>query len=236
MMPNSLKGESYRNSMLSLARNVLKGTDKRLEKYFEGDPKVNVIAHSLKRMINDCRKEELYPEVVADRERAPLIAARETEWTMVDFEDVVMQNKSRRRFPELERCRFRHKAGLYGVDRYHVKRKVRKQACRELLKAIRRTAISKYGESTDESILLVIYAGGNCEGNTYDRLDSCGKAYRKAEILASTELCALHGHPVSKFHSKIKQLCRWRRGNHMHLLRKSLKVVAKPLRAQKAKK
>jgi len=131
----------------------------------------------------------------------------------------------RMRFPDLERCRFRHKPSLYGKDRFHVKRHVRKPACRDLVKAIRRTAISRYGKS---KILLVILAGGNVEGNTYDRLDCFGKAWRKAEVIASTELCALHGHPASAFSSKMEDLCSLRRGSHRRLLRMPIRTTAKP--------
>lgn len=224
MMPGSLRGDLYHNSILSLAKRVMSGNDKKLQKYFEGDPEVNVIAFSCAWMINDCRKGEQYPQVVEDRRRSPLIAKHTTEYTMVDFEDVVQQRKNRARFPDLERCRFRHKPSLYGKDRYHVKSHVRKPACRDLVKAIRRTAIARYGKS---KVLLVILAGGNVEGNTYDRLDCFGKAWRKAEVLASTELCALHGHPASAFSSKMEDLCKLRRGNHGRLLKMPIRTIAK---------
>lgn len=225
MMPGSLQGELYHNSILSLAKGIMAGKDKKLQKYFEGDPEVNVIAFSCAGMINDCRKGEQYPQVVEDRGRSPLIVKHTTEYTMVDFEDVVQQRKNRTRFPDLELCRFRYAPSLYGKDRYHVKRRVRKPACRDLVKAIRRTAISRFGKS---KILLVILAGGNVEGNTYDRLDCFGKAWRKAEVLASTELCALHGHPASAFSSKMEDLCSLRRGNHGRLLKMPIRTIAKP--------
>mmetsp|Transcript_88425 Transcript_88425/g.249169 ORF Transcript_88425/g.249169 Transcript_88425/m.249169 type:complete len:289 (-) Transcript_88425:272-1138(-) len=226
MMPGALRGELYHNSILSLAKRVLSGSDKKLQRFVKHDPAVNVIAFNCAGMINDCRKGEQYPQVVEDRRRSPLIVKHETEYTMLDFEDVVQQRKDRKRFADLERCRFRHKPGLYGKDRFHVKRKVRKPACRELVKAIRRTAISRYGKS---KILLVILAGGNVEGATYSHLDCFGKAWRRAEVLASTELCALHGHPASAFSSKMEELCSFRRGNHRRLLKMPIRTIAKPV-------
>lgn len=230
MMPCDGSHEGYRSSILSLADGVLQGKHEKLKKFFEGDPKVNVITFNCARATNLCRKGEQYRQVVQDRQRSPLIALHETEYTMVDFEDVVQQRKNRARFAELERCRFRHKRGLFNnrADPVHIKPKVRKTACRELMKAFRRTAVARYGQSKDGEILLVIMAGGNAEGTTYSRLDRLGKAWRRAEVLASTELCALHGHTISAFRSKVKEMCNWRRGNHSRLLRKPIKVVAKP--------
>lgn len=234
MMPKSLCGEDYRASTLSLAKDIMEGKDKRLAKYFEGDPEVKVIAFNCARMISDCREEEQYPQVVLDRMRSPLIARHQTDYTMVDFEDVVQQRADWTKFPDLERCRFRHKPGLYGKDRIHIKRKVRTQATRELLKALRRTAMARYGQSlNDGAILLVILSGGNVEGTTFSTLDRDGKAWRRAEMLASTELCALNGHPASAFQEKIEELCKLRRGNHSRLLKMPIKAVPTP-RVRKA--
>jgi hypothetical protein len=231
MMPFNGSHEGYRSSILTLADEVLQGNKPELKKFFEADPKVNVMAFNCARATNQCREKEQYPQVVQDRQRSPLLATHTTEYTMVDFEDVVQQRKNRRRFEELERCRFRHKRSLFHnrTDPVHIRAKVRKPACRELLKAFRRTSIARYGQPQDGEITLVIMAGGNAEGTTYSRLDRFGKAWRRAEVLASTELCALHGHPVSAFRSKVNELRSCRRGNHSRLLRKPIRIVAKPL-------
>lgn len=227
LMANSLQGSGYKSSLMTLAKDVMQGTDPRFRKYFQGDPKVNVIVMNLRGSVTDCRKEEQYPGVVADRKRSPLITRREVEWSMLDFEDVLQQRKNRRRFADLEKCRLRHKSGMYHQDRIHLKRKIRMPVCREIMKAMRRAAIARYGPSISDGILLFIWTGGNCEGSTYNSLDQTGKAWRRAELLACTELCALHGHRASAFHKKMKELCKWRRGSHRRFLKMPIRTIAK---------
>ena len=51
-----------------------------------------------------------------------------------------------------------------------------------------------------------------------DCLDSDGHAWRKAELVALAELCALDGHPASTFRVKFKQLLRRLQGEHTAFL------------------
>ena len=57
-----------------------------------------------------------------------------------------------------------------------------------------------------KSVLLVLAAGWNTEEGQYDCLDSDGHCWRKTELVALADLCALNGHPFSCFHAKFEQL------------------------------
>jgi len=108
----------------------------------------------------------------------------------------------------------------------HFRPDIKKNAQTELLKAIRRTAISRHGSSfKDGGVLLVLAAGWNVEGEKLSSLDRFGKAWRRAELLAAAELCALDGRPASAFQRKTRELCMWRRGSHGRLLKRSIQSV-----------
>ena len=67
----------------------------------------------------------------------------------------------------------------------------------------------RYPEMASEdskSILLVLAAGWNTEEGQYDCLDSDGHCWRKTELVALADLCALNGHPFSCFHAKFEKL------------------------------
>ena len=67
----------------------------------------------------------------------------------------------------------------------------------------------RYPEMASEEnkkILLVLAAGWNTEDGQYDCLDSDGHCWRKTDLVALAELCALNGHPFSCFNAKFEQL------------------------------
>ena len=58
----------------------------------------------------------------------------------------------------------------------------------------------------EQGILLVLAAGWNTEDGEYNCLDSDGHCWRKTELVALAELCALNGLPFSSYHAKFEQL------------------------------
>eukprot|EP00930_Biecheleria_cincta_P012468 TRINITY_DN11629_c0_g1_i1.p1 TRINITY_DN11629_c0_g1~~TRINITY_DN11629_c0_g1_i1.p1 ORF type:complete len:258 (+),score=32.09 TRINITY_DN11629_c0_g1_i1:604-1377(+) len=109
------------------------------------------------------------------------------------------------------------------TDYYHLRRDVGKRAVAEIIKAVRRTAIRRNGQQyKDHGIVLVLAAGWNVDNYTYCTLDRTGKAWLRAEIVASAELCSLDGHPVSAFMKKLRELVDRTRRNHYGFLRQSI--------------
>lgn len=71
------------------------------------------------------------------------------------------------------------------------------------------TVPRRYPEMASEEnkkVLLVLAAGWNTEDGQYDCLDSDGHCWRKTDLVALAELCALNGHPFSCFNAKFEQL------------------------------
>jgi hypothetical protein len=83
-----------------------------------------------------------------------------------------------------------------------------------------------YGEGcSDRSILLVLAAGWNANDACFSTLDGAGHAWRKAELVALAELCALNGHPISTFRSKICELLRRGEGDHRQFLNQHIAEI-----------
>ncbi|CAE7783569.1 PAT23, partial [Symbiodinium pilosum] len=167
-----------------------------------------------------CRSHgEQFPRISRDRLRSKLVKQFETPWTICDLEDVITGRPGRA--TDLEACKLRNSRGIYGQrgDDLHFRTDIAVAAGDELLKAARRTALRKYpGMEADGSVLLVLAAGWNADHTTFDCLDSDGHAWRKAELVALAELCALDGHPASTFRVKFKQLLRRLQGEHTAFL------------------
>lgn len=177
-----------------------------------GDPTVRVLVLRAAMSTAKCRSHgEQFPKIVEERAQSQLIKSLETLWSVCDLEDVIMQRADRSHFPELEACQLRNAQGIYGQkdDDLHFRKDIAVAAGDELLKALRRTAIQRYPEMASEdskSVLLVLAAGWNTEEGQYDCLDSDGHCWRKTELVALADLCALNGHPFSCFHAKFEQL------------------------------
>eukprot|EP00438_Fugacium_kawagutii_P003830 Skav230277 [mRNA] locus=scaffold3387:579145:580302:- [translate_table: standard] len=176
------------------------------------DPTVRVLVLRAAMSTAKCRSHgEQFPKIVKDRQQSPLIQGLETPWSVCDLEDVIMQRPDRTRFEDLEACSLRNDKGIYGQkdDDLHFRKDIAVAAGNELLKALRRTAAKRYPDLTSEgnqSILLVLAAGWNADGGQYDCLDSDGHCWRKTELVALADLCALNGHPFSCFNAKFHQL------------------------------
>merc|ERR1719469_223339 len=102
------------------------------------DPPVRMIVVPAHRSIATCRlRGERCPKIVKDRQQAAVVTDLEIPWTILDFEDVVMQRRGRRVFDELESCRLRHPAGIYGEpdDEWHFRTEIGAAAGAELIKA-----------------------------------------------------------------------------------------------------
>lgn len=198
-----------------------------------GDPAVRILVVNAERSTAKCRQAgEQFPHVVRDRRPLPLVKGLETPWTICDLEDVVQDRPNRRRVPELEACKLRDSRGIYGQrgDDLHFRRDVAIAAGDELIKAVRRAAISWYaGDLADGSVLLVLAAGWNTNGAQYSAYDSDGHAWRKAELVALAELCALNGHPMSVIRAKMEELTRRAHQDHWYFLsRRAEDIVAIP--------
>lgn len=192
-------------------------TEPILRRHTADDPAVRIVVLNAARSTTKCRRGERFEYVVQERETVPLIKQFETPWTICDLEDVVQQRRDRRAWPELEGCRLRSRRGIYGQPRddLHFRSDVAVEAGDELLKAVRRTALSWYGhEQLNNSILLVLAAGWNTNTSCFSVLDSKGHAWRKAELVATAELCALNGHPFSYVMAKFQDLVKRSAGNH----------------------
>ncbi|CAK9102433.1 unnamed protein product [Durusdinium trenchii] len=200
-------GDHCPHSAVGLAMKAL--TEPAVYQELAKDPKVNVLVLRAAMSTAKCRSHgEQFPKVVKERRQCQMIQDLETPWSVCDLEDVIRDRPDRQRFPELEACRLRHAQGIYGGgDDLHFRKDIAVAAGDELLKALRRTALQKYPEMEgDDSILLVLAAGWNTEDGEYNCLDSDGHCWRKTELVALAELCALNGRPFSSFHAKFEQL------------------------------
>eukprot|EP00930_Biecheleria_cincta_P073102 TRINITY_DN60423_c0_g1_i1.p1 TRINITY_DN60423_c0_g1~~TRINITY_DN60423_c0_g1_i1.p1 ORF type:complete len:250 (-),score=47.85 TRINITY_DN60423_c0_g1_i1:51-767(-) len=74
-------------------------------------------------------------------------------------------------------------------------------------------------------MLLVLAAGWNSNSYSYATLDHEGTAWRKAEVIALAELCALNGHPFSVVHRKIIELQSRANGSHLYFLQRGVTEV-----------
>jgi hypothetical protein len=219
-------------SAISMAARALESRDPAVRRYLASDPVVRVVVVKAARSITWCREFEEFPKLVAARKRSRLISRHETPWSICDLEDVVQQRPRRKHRAEVEACRLRNKRGFFDNERdaYHFRKDIAKQAEDEILKAARRTGLERYGDGLRKGeVLMVIAAGWNVDEEGYSSLDVNGKAWLRADIIATAELCALHGHPVSAFRKKLQELARRRRGSHGTFLRQSIQSIrAKP--------
>jgi len=181
------------------------------------NPTVRIVVVNAQRSTTKCRLREQYPGTIRDRRASSLVTSLETPWTICDLEDVVQQRADRAKFDELEPCKLRHVRGIYGQpgDDLHFRKDLAIAAGDELIKACRRTAIARYGSNLgDCDVLLVLAAGWNADGTHHTALDENGQAWRKAEIIAIAELCALNGHPMTAFREKFRDLLLRSREEH----------------------
>eukprot|EP00928_Gymnodinium_smaydae_P028523 TRINITY_DN21727_c1_g3_i1.p1 TRINITY_DN21727_c1_g3~~TRINITY_DN21727_c1_g3_i1.p1 ORF type:complete len:453 (+),score=57.90 TRINITY_DN21727_c1_g3_i1:191-1360(+) len=182
------------------------------------NPRAHIVVLNAELSTAKCRGgREQFPRIVHDRKESKLIKTLETSWTICDLEDVVQDRLERNRFQELEQCKLRHKLGIYGQrgDDLHFRKDIARAAGDELLKALCRTALSRYGNGLkDDGVLIILAAGWNANGASYHNLDGHGQAWRKAELVALAELCAMNGHPVSSFFAKMEELVHRSMGRH----------------------
>jgi len=215
-------------SAIAMAAHAMEGRKKEIREKLASDPVVRVLLLKAANSIAVCREYgEQFPELVAGRRRSRLMSRLETPWSICDLQDVVQQRPRKRKFAAVEACKLRLKDGFYDEeDTWHFRHDVAKQAEDEILKTIRRTARLRYGDSLKNGdILLVLAAGWNVSGDNYSSLDSAGKAFLRAELVAAAELCALDGHRVSAFRDKMHELLRRNRGSHKCFLRKSVHKI-----------
>lgn len=217
------------DSAISMAAGALQ-KKKAVQQYLHDDPVVRIVVVKAARSIATCREVgEEFPRLVAARSKSRLISRHETPWAICDLEDVVQSRPRhrKRRFAEVEACKFRNRKGLYGKeDTYHFRAKVAKRAEDELLKAVRRTALLRYpGGFKNGEVLMVLAAGWNADTDKYSSLDAQGKAWLRADTIATAELCALNGHPMSAIREKLNELSKRRRGSHQPFLRQSLRSI-----------
>ena len=93
------------------------------------------------------------------------------------------------------------------TDELHFRKDVAVQAGDELLKALAREARLRYPDlEPQKEVLLVLAAGWNVEEAQFDCLDEDGHSWRKTELCALAELCAMNGLSFSNYHAKFEQL------------------------------
>jgi len=158
-----------------------------------------------------------------------LIKRLETSWTICDLEDVVQQRDCRTRWPELEACSLRDPKGIYGQrgDALHFRKDIAKAACDELLKAVYRTAMRRYSDELSAgNVLLVLAAGWNTNWTNFNSLDRSGHCWRKAELVAATELCALNGHRLSALTQRMQDLIKQAEGRHSPFLATRVDLIS----------
>jgi len=201
--------QSHSDSACGLAIRAL-AKEPALRSHLVGDPTVRIIVLNAEMSTAKCRSaREQYHRIVKDRQLCPLIKSLETPWTICDLEDVVQDRAGRRRWPELEVIRLRDKRGIYGEpgDDLHFRRDIARAAGDELIKAVWRTARCRHSpDFGDGDVLLVLAAGWNANGAYYNALDENGHAWRKAELVALAELCALNGHLMSTIRARMQDL------------------------------
>lgn len=231
LMPAGQRGT---DSAIGLAVGALSGGEQMARDQLSADPVVRILVVRAKQSTAQCREDEQYPRTVRDRQRSPLIRSLETPWTICDLEDVVTQRRRRRRFGELEVCGLRDQAGLYSEsgDVIHFRKVIAKAAGDELIKAIQRTALARYGAELSPgggAMLLVLSAGWNSDGESFHDLDRHGCAWRKVELIALAELCALNGQRLSVIFRKMRELLRRGQEDHRSFLKQRLPVDVSPL-------
>jgi len=221
-------GNKCPDSAISMAARAIKRNPV-LRRRLRHDPVVRIVVLNAARSIAQCREiGEQYPRLVAARKRVPLVDKLQTPWTVCDLEDVVQQRSHRRHFADLEACKLRDRQGLYDdKDPCHLRAAIAKRGQDELLKAIRRSAFHRHRRAADDDLLLVIAAGWNVADETFSYLDKQGKAWFRAEMSATAELCALDGHRLSMIQSKLENLATRRRGKHTGFLKQSLRSMKK---------
>lgn len=194
------------------------------------DPFVRIIAINAAQSTAVCRGgNEQFSHVVSDRMTSNLIKRLETQWTICDLEDVVQQRDCRRRWPELEACNLRDPKGIYGQrgDNLHFRKDIAKAACDELLKAVYRTAMRRYSDELSAgNVLLVLAAGWNTNWANFNSLDRSGHCWRKAELVAATELCALNGHRLSVLTQRMQDLIKQAEGRHSPFLATRVELIS----------
>eukprot|EP00747_Dinoflagellata_sp_TGD_P042700 gnl/TRDRNA2_/TRDRNA2_142240_c0_seq2.p1 gnl/TRDRNA2_/TRDRNA2_142240_c0~~gnl/TRDRNA2_/TRDRNA2_142240_c0_seq2.p1 ORF type:complete len:403 (+),score=56.13 gnl/TRDRNA2_/TRDRNA2_142240_c0_seq2:154-1362(+) len=219
IMGSSSTGRS--DSAIELALRALSGGERGAHRLLATDPTVRVVVIRAEKSTTKCRNgNEQFPQVVKDRSNSRLVKSFETPWTICDLEDVVQQRPERYQWPETEACEMRHFAGIYDQpgDDLHFRNDVALEAGDELLRAGLRTASMWYPDLDRGCVLLMLAAGWNVEHATYNKLDKKGHAWRKAELTALAELCALDGHRLSIIESKMRELLRRANGSHSHFL------------------
>jgi len=103
---------------------------------------------------------------------------------------------------------------------FHVDGGSAKDACNELIRACRRSAVLRdEGFNKQEDVLLVIGAGWNAEDKEYSKLDRWECAWRKAETVAVAQLCALDGHPLRAFCEEMEELLAHAEQDHSYFLK-----------------
>ncbi|CAJ1330941.1 unnamed protein product [Effrenium voratum] len=210
-----LGGESC-HSAVALALQALQSPQ--VHDHLAEDPAVRVLVLRAARSTAKCRTREQFPQIVRDRAQSQLIQDLETPWSVCDLEDVIQGREAR--FAELSPCQLRHGSGIYGKgDDLHFRKDIAVAAGDELLKAVRRTAATRYPDYRQRrEVLLVLAAGWNAEGLEDVCLDEDGHAWRRAELVALAELCALNGHGFFSFHAKFVDLLRRCREEHIPFL------------------
>lgn len=189
------------------------------------DPKVRILVIKAERSTAKCRLREQFPMTVMDRGASPLVKSLETPWTICDLEDVVAQASGRRVFAELETCKLRCARGIYGQkgDDLHFRGDIAVAAGDELIKACRRTALGWYGDTLGHgSVLLILAAGWNSNHTNLTGLSQTGSAWRKADIVALAELCALNGHPFSAVQARMTELLARADERHSYFLKREV--------------
>lgn len=207
------EGRRFSTCAIGKAVRSLRGGEPTLRRQVLADPVVRIVVISGRRSTTTCRgKNERFPKIIKDRKESLVIQDVETPWTVCDFEDVVKQRRGRRVFKELESSKLRHPDGLYGEpgDEYHFRSDIGYQTGEELIKCAQRTGLARYGNELahGHGMLLIIAAGWNTETESFSRPNKNGDAWRKAELVALAELCALDGQPLSEMLRKMRELLR----------------------------
>lgn len=221
------EGRRFSGCAIGKAVRALNGGEPTVRRQLLADPVVRIVAISGRRCTTACRgKNERFPKIIQDRKQSMHVKRVETPWTICDFEDVVMQRRGRRVFDELERSKLRHPAGLYGEpgDEYHFRSDIGYRTGEELVKAAQRTGLARYGSELvhGHGMLLVIAAGWNTETESFCRPNKNGDAWRKAELVALTELCAMSGQPLSAVLRKMHDLLRRGKADHRSFCKQSI--------------
>lgn len=227
LMPR--EGRRVAHTAIGLAVKALSGGEPEARRQLRADPVVRVVVVPAERSIATCRKGERFPRIVQDRLQSQLVQDSQVPWTILDLEDHIMQRQGRRKFKELEDCRLRDPNGIYDPkDQMHFRRDVAYAAGDELLSAIQRTALARYGRARlapGRGMVLVLAAGWNTEKTSFSQLDSNGEAWRKADLVALAELCALNGQRLSVFFQKMQELLQRGKADHSWFVKQQIQDI-----------